>query len=105
MKIGYLGDDLQGTITLASPPLVSKIWFEEIDAKDRENGDSPDYRVVIPMGGNSVQVGVAWKKTKNGRAYLSATMDQPGWPDEVSFGVFPAKGGGFDLSYARRKNA
>jgi uncharacterized protein (DUF736 family) len=105
MKIGYLGDDLAGEIRLVSPPLVSKIWLEEIEPNVRDTEDSPHYRVVVPISGNSVEIGAAWRKTKNGRAYLSATIDQPGWPDAVSFGVFPAKGGGHDLSYNRRKSA
>lgn len=105
MKIGTLDRDMAGRIDLMAPRISANIRFERIDYANEPGENDPSHRIVTSANGNSVEIGVAWRKQKSGRTYWSCNIDQPGYPAPVSFAVFPNDSDGYDVTWSRKKSA
>ena len=103
MNVGELNENLEGEVRFLNPAFVQRIWFQAIE--DAEHEDAPSHRIVASLGGNSVEVGAAWPKAKDGRRYFSCQIDQPGFDKPLTFAAFPRKvaSEGWDLSWSRPK--
>jgi uncharacterized protein (DUF736 family) len=105
MNVGNLNKDLEGEVRFASPRFVQRIWFQAIEHEDGAGKDAPSHRIVASDGGNTIELGAAWPKVKDGRRYFSCQIDQPGFDKPLSFAAFPRKieAEGYDLSWSRPK--
>ena len=63
-----------------------------------ELSNAPDFNVVTDSG---CDLGVAWKKSKDGRDYLSVRLDGPFTQTEVNCALFSNRDGGYDLVWTR----
>jgi uncharacterized protein (DUF736 family) len=96
--IGYFEPDTDGYVgSIRTLTLHAKLRLLAIDNKTKEDG--PDFRILFGMQ----EVGAAWKaKTHEAepRDYLSATIDDPTFPEPLRGAMFEDNG---KLSFVWRR--
>jgi uncharacterized protein (DUF736 family) len=104
MKIGYLNNDMAGRIDIAAPRMSCNVRFVAKDGGGGVGDKEPSHTIVTDTNGNTIELGAAWLKEKNGRRYFSCNVDQPGWAGPLSFAAFDAENG-WDLTWSRGKRS
>ena len=78
--------------------------------RDIASDNAPDYAIVTASSsGDEVQIGGAWKKTKEQIGdvtleFLSITIDDPSLPNALNVAAFKNNDGNYDITWRRRQN-
>jgi uncharacterized protein (DUF736 family) len=75
------GETFTGTIETLT--LKANILIEP-NAHKGDNAKSPDYRIVHHAQNFRSEIGAAWKRSKDGAAYLSVSLDDPSFPEKIN---------------------
>lgn len=74
------GNGFSGSIETLT--LKAKITFEP---STKKTDNAPDYRLFLIADNFTSEIGAAWNKTsKEGAAYLSASMDDPSFAERIN---------------------
>lgn len=114
MKIGYLNpvtrgnqEELHGEVKTLQMQLKIKLIPNHL--KNSEN--APDFNICTPSySGDDVQIGAAWKKTKQQIGdvmleFLSITIDDPSLPNALNVAAFKKDDGSYEITWRRRQNS
>lgn len=114
MKIGYLNpvlrgnyEELHGEVKTLQMQLKIKLIPNHLKNSD----NAPDFNICTPAySGDDVQIGAAWKKTKQQIGdvmleFLSITIDDPSLPNALNVAAFKKDDGSYEITWRRRQNS
>lgn len=114
MKIGHLNpvsrgnhEELHGEVKTLQMQLKIKLLPNHLKNSD----NAPDFNVCTPAhSGDDVQIGAAWKKTKQQIGdvmleFLSITIDDPSLPNALNVAAFKKDDGSYEITWRRRQNS
>ncbi len=111
-KIGYLNpvtrgvhEELHGEVKTLQMQLKIKLMPNNL----RNSENAPDYNICTPgYSGEDVQIGAAWKKTKQQIGdvmleFLSITIDDPSLPSALNVAAFKKEDSSYEITWRRRQ--
>ena len=114
MKIGYLNsvsrgnhEELHGEVNTLQMQLKIKLIPNHLKNSD----NTPDFHICTPVySGDDVQIGAAWKKTKQQIGdvmleFLSITIDDPSLPSALNVAAFKKDDVSYEITWRRRQNS
>ncbi|MCB9973319.1 MAG: DUF736 domain-containing protein [Rhodospirillales bacterium] len=105
-KIGYLNEpNAQGEFQGEIKTLQYQIKIRFIPNPQKFSLDAPDFLI---MAQGDIEIGSAWKKTKQKIGdimieFFSITIDDPGMPHPLNVAAFKKEDGGYDITWRRRQ--
>lgn len=114
MKIGYLKptlrnnqEELHGEVKTLQMQLKIKLIPNYLKNSD----NAPDYNICTQSyTGEDIQIGMAWKKTKQqigdvSFEFLSITIDDPSLPSALNVAGFKTNEGIYEITWRRRQSS